>query len=90
MSRYPTLHASIFEATSEWFEDMVRQLIDEGVSNGPTTIIEELNKCLAHQPHTFPQRGVEEPVILQVLDTPEDEAYEFIIKLASDLRQEDN
>ena len=50
-------------------------------------IVEQLNILLSSQPDTFPQRGVEKPVILQVLDTPGDEAFEYVIKLASDLRQ---
>ena len=85
-----TLHASILEATSEWFEDMVQELIDEGVSDDPTTIIEELNKRLARQPSEFPQRGVHEPVTLYVLDNPEDEAYKFVIDLACSTRKGDN
>ena len=87
MSIYPTDCASILEATSEWFEDMIQQLIDSGVSDDPYEIVMELNILLSSQPHTFPQRGVFEPVILQVLDTPGDEAFEYVIKLASDLRQ---
>ena len=87
MSKYPTDYASILEATSEWFEDMIQQLIDNGVSDDPYEIVEQLNILLSSQPDTFPQRGVFEPVILQVVDTPGDEAFEFVIKLASDLWQ---
>ena len=79
-----TVAASILEATSDWFEDMIYYLIDKGLADDPDTLITELNRLLSfqHKQHS----DFDGLVALYVVNNPKDEAYKFVVQLTSELR----